>query len=368
MNNKKNKRDIKYETVRVVAMLFVITIHQLDPLRLKLQNPITYNIFSLILLTCNGMFFMLSGKFALQFNYEKEGCYKKYYFNKFVGLIIPVLVYMAIKIVYLMKYVIFIPITFKSVLKTYIKSVIEGYAPTEYWFIYYLIANLIVAPFLARIFKNINKKESCLFFVICLISNALMVYPKLIGINFAVPFYLAGMNVYFFMGSLYDKMITNKKEKVIVIILGIISYGIAVFQLQTGKAINIYDLAPTAILTVAMMYTCITSFIKIRGNTISKIILFLGKHSFSIYLIHMTMLDVATYIFPYNENIPIAFYIVVKVVMILLLSLVATIIIDNTIVKILQKIIIKINESIESKINDFKKKNRKLIGETIRND
>lgn len=79
MNNKKNKRDIKYETVRVVAMLFVITIHQLDPLRLKLQNPITYNIFSLILMTCNGMFFMLSGKFALQFNYEKEGCYKKYY-------------------------------------------------------------------------------------------------------------------------------------------------------------------------------------------------------------------------------------------------------------------------------------------------
>lgn len=359
MEREIKKRDIKYEVIRVVAMVFVITIHQLD--KFEFADPTQHNLLSLIFLTCNGLFFMLSGKFALNFDYSEKNCYKKYYFGKFVKIIIPVLIYMALKQLYLMYFTFNVPITLKSFVKAYILSVTEGYIVTEYWFVYYLIANLLVAPFLARIFKNLNTKECYLFFAICLICNALSVYPHLIGITFAVPFYLSGMNIYFFLGSYIDKITQTKKQKILFIILGIISYIVGFIQLQIGKAVNIFDAAPTAVFVVCLMYILLRDHVKVNRG--SKIIYFLGKYSFSIYLIHVVMMDFMTYIFPYKTSWPISIYVIIKVILILIGSLILAIVIDNTIIKIAKDLVIKLNDKIEEKIQKRKNNAVKLLEE-----
>ena len=59
-------RDVRYDVIRVVAMMFVIAVH---------VNPKPFNsfpwfkdVFDYIVYTCNGMFFMLSGLFAMKKN------------------------------------------------------------------------------------------------------------------------------------------------------------------------------------------------------------------------------------------------------------------------------------------------------------
>ena len=58
------ERDVRYDVIRVVAMMFVIAVH---------VNPKPFNsfpwfkdIFDYIVYTCNGMFFMLSGFFNMR--------------------------------------------------------------------------------------------------------------------------------------------------------------------------------------------------------------------------------------------------------------------------------------------------------------
>lgn len=330
-------RDLKYETIRVVAMIFVIAIHQIDSVSAKGD---IYFFVSLILLTCNPLFFMLSGKFALKFNYDEKDCYKKFYLNKFLKIVIPVFVYMLIKEWYLLKFIFNTPITPFVYLKSLFLSITEGFSYTEYWFIYTLIANLLVVPFTSRIFKKLNKKEMKLFLGIGLLYNALVTYLKLINIELQFPYYLAGNNLYFYLGYCIDSLTETRKEKKKLFALGILSYIISIIQLYTGKYSNIYDIAPTFFFISCSVYVILRDYIKL--NKLKKIILFLGKYSFSIYLIHMMMMDFMTLIFPYNSSIPIVLYIIIKIIMITISSLIVAIILDNTIIKLLKNIIIKI--------------------------
>ena len=360
------KREIKYEIIRVIAMIFVITIHQLDKFKPQFTNPTQHQLLSIVFLTCNGLFFMLSGKFSLNFNYEEKGCYKKYYFGKFIKIIIPALFYMAIKQLYLMHFTFNEKITITSFFRSYTLSVVEGYIVTEYWFVYYLISNLLVAPFIARIFRKMTDKEFYLFFAIALLSNALSVYAQWVGHVFAVPFYLSGMNIYFFLGYFIDKISSTKKQKRVFFILGVISYVVTFICLQLGKTTNIFDVAPTMTFVVCMFYILFRDGIKIKK--MEKTVLLLGRYSFSIYLLHVIMMDVMTWIFPYNEGIPISVYVIIKVIMILISSLTVAILIDNTIIKLLKKVAIKTEKIIETRLRKNRKRKMLVEGRRIVND
>jgi len=57
------KRNINCDLMRVVSMLFVIAIHVE---RSFIKVSFLETVLSTILYTCNGMFFMLSGRFTLK--------------------------------------------------------------------------------------------------------------------------------------------------------------------------------------------------------------------------------------------------------------------------------------------------------------
>lgn len=333
---KKSSRELKYEVIRVVAMIFVIAIHQIDAI--AINNNIYYYI-SLILLTCNPMFFMLSGKFALKFNYEEKGCYKKYYLNKLIKILVPVFIYMIIKEWHVLTFVFKTEITPYVFIKSLFLSIVEGFSVTEYWFIYTLIANLIAVPFTSRIFRNLNKNEMKLFFGIGLAYHALITYLPLVGASFQLPYYLAGYSLYFYFGYCIDTLIKTKKEKKWIFILGILSYIISIIQLYLGKSVNIYDMAPTFFFISCMVYIILRDYVKL--DKIKKVIFFLGKYSFSIYLLHVMMMDITSIIFSYNGMF-MPLYIIIKIIMILISSLVLAIILDNTIVKWSKNIVSKI--------------------------
>lgn len=96
------KRDLKYETIRIVSMFFILILHEINVFADK--NSLLYYIFATILLTGVPCFLMLSGKFAFDIDYNDEEYISKFYKRKFISLIIPVIVYMAIKEFHIMGY------------------------------------------------------------------------------------------------------------------------------------------------------------------------------------------------------------------------------------------------------------------------
>lgn len=94
----KRERVFSYDFIRAVAMIFVISVHSLVVIDFTDQLSFFYfNVMQAVFFTCNGMFFMMSGKFAL--SKGKVDC--AYYFSKFESIIIPMLIFMGIRTVYI---------------------------------------------------------------------------------------------------------------------------------------------------------------------------------------------------------------------------------------------------------------------------
>ena len=80
----KSKRDAQYELIRVIANMLVLLVH-IDLTYVYSDSffgtgSLVREIISAIFFSCNGLFFILSGKFAFNFD-ETKYSYKDYYFK-----------------------------------------------------------------------------------------------------------------------------------------------------------------------------------------------------------------------------------------------------------------------------------------------
>lgn len=69
--------------------------------------------------------------------------------------------------------------------KTYFSNVLSGFSGTEYWFLYILIGNLLLAPILRKAFVEASNKELYFFVFLGLGYNAMITYLPYWGISFA---------------------------------------------------------------------------------------------------------------------------------------------------------------------------------------
>lgn len=154
-NKIKNKRELKYETIRVIAMLFILILHEID---MFLDRTSTlYYILATILLTGVPCFLMISGKFAFK-NVDED--INRYYQKKFRNLIIPILVYMFIKEFHVMGYNLHKEITVYSYIRSLFVSLVNGFSYMEYWFIYQLLSDVLLVPFIRKIHSKCIKERS----------------------------------------------------------------------------------------------------------------------------------------------------------------------------------------------------------------
>lgn len=86
------KRDVQYEFIRAAAMLFVIGVHAVGRMPVDTPRRALYHaVFTLFFFTCNGLFYMLSGKFALEGNYKQKEDRVRFFQKKILNLILPIL-------------------------------------------------------------------------------------------------------------------------------------------------------------------------------------------------------------------------------------------------------------------------------------
>lgn len=285
----KIERNINCDLIRVICMLFVIGIHT-D--RSFIKNPLLDVIVNTLLFTCNGMFYMLSGRFNLQKDFSHKGAYKKYYVNKVITILFPYLLLTCVLSLWDM-----LDAGTWNGIATYIKgtytSLMNTNSTIHLWFMYPLIGMLLGAPFMAKMLYYMSDWELNLLFGIGIGWNIVSIYLTL---DFEVGFLysgwmLSGWVMLFFLGY-YCSRIVNNTNKKFLYLLGAIGGLITVWgkYFIPDRYYNSLDLAVAFIGFTMAFYTFLDKEILIKNTYAKKVILFLAKYSFTIYMLHWHVL------------------------------------------------------------------------------
>jgi acyltransferase 3 len=347
-NNKqsiKPSRDLSYEFIRVIAMILIVFTHEIPNYLGSSRLATSVEIFATVGVT---IFFLLAGKFAFRLNLEDKTLYKKYYWKKAIGLIVPMLVYMAIKNWHVMTYNKQLVVTPIFYVKHFIVSLFNGFYFMEYWFLYVLIALLIAVPFTAKMIQNFNTRDKKAFLIVSLVLATLTTFPPhlnlISGAEFAIKYHFIGYALFFYAGYFIEDFFKSKKSRTLLYFAGAISFIISVFLVLSGINNGYKSTSPF------YFFFTIATFISLRSlgkkllqskskNLLEPIISFLGKHSLGVYMIHMMFLFTLNDLKILPLNILGWF---LSSFIILIVSVVACFILDNTIIKLLQKLFIKI--------------------------
>lgn len=330
------KRQTKYEMIRVVAMLLMIMDHTIVH-----TSDLEYWIVNPVLMLCNPLFFMLSGKFALieQFNCAKD--IVAFYKKKVINLCIPVLIYMIIKS--------FIEIAIEihggkmsleigNIFYIICNNILgNGFKAMDYWFIYVLFGFLLLVPFLSNIFQKLSVRSFSILILICIGFNLLKLYLPFVGIELALKFPFGEWFVYFILGVYLERLKPVNQPFKLYLIGGISCILLNVFLQYKNVSDGVCSYAPTTILIASVCYLLFTKYVLIKNKFLEQIILFLGKHSFSIYLVHIYCTVVAERTIMMLLNVAIVNWFFVYLLTIII-SIVISACIDACFVKPIQRL------------------------------
>ncbi|MCQ2516383.1 MAG: acyltransferase [Saccharofermentans sp.] len=284
------RRNYHLDFIRVVAMLFVISIH------LSWDFPVPLFIaafFRTLFLTANGLFFLLSGYFALRFKEDVDNpaaSYKKFYWKKFCSLVIPFIFYSLFNISCY-----YLGVNEFPNLKTMIMNVFWTIFPSSMnghiWFLYYLIGYMMTAPFIAIMFDKLSDTGLKVFAFLAVGFEiiSIIVFSYILRSDFPVygwPF--ISWYLYFLGGYIINRLGIRKK-KWMFIAIGIVCFLITVAITMLGIELNgLYDDSPLFLFACIGLYLLLESVPIVKP--LQKMLTFLAEHSFAVYLIHITIL------------------------------------------------------------------------------
>lgn len=287
------RRMLAYDLIRVVAMLFVLLLHGMTGLDRadKYANFYYYFVDSLCF-TCNALFFMLSGRFALMW-FEKNSSFREYYLRRASTLLLPVLIFFFLRTLYDARGQ---ALSILQILGLYISNVAGGYAHSDAWFLYTLTAALIAVPFVAKSFCSLSRRQHRLFVVIGLLWTTAADVLNAAGIAFEWQYLFAGWPFYFFLGYSIEKVIVNQKQIRLLWLGAAVSLAAIVALDYRGTTLGIHGFSPLfTCLSLGVYYACRELGAALDRKSIRWLnapITFLARHSFSVYMLHGVLMQI----------------------------------------------------------------------------
>ena len=287
------KRDLRYEFVRSVALILMIGVHvnqhQYEKAGLAGTGfTFMYTVLNSLFLLCNGIYFMLSGRFALSGKFDTKEDIKKYYKNKALKLIFPILVFMFFECLRECDFVFDL-----HLFREYFWRVWGGNNSTIYWFLYVLVGNILVAPFIGKAFKELGDRAAFLLTGLGLLFNAFVTIGENCGHPFNWGFPLAGWSAYFCLGYCVEKLADSKKK---VLIAGIVSvFSLVAIISCSRNAVFVSGLtghSPLYGLTIAGLFVVLCNVYRSgKLKAADMAVKFIGKYSFAAYMVHLPVMD-----------------------------------------------------------------------------
>lgn len=293
------KRMQGIEVLRIFAILMVVLIHSTP----EYINGAETNLAALILQSISRAgficFFIISGYFALN---EKIVSLKEYYYNRFVVIVIPFLIYGYIH--YFMLHFDFgradgALLSFFSLttITDFLQAVIIGpafngpiFISLHFWFVYWIVGAYAVAPFVGHVIQRIESglKLKSIAFLLCLSWFQLYLnryFPKANIIS--VPSISDGWFIYFLIGGLLNGLDLTKYRR-FAYILCISGYALTLLLTWYNFAVLGINQAPYGIDINMVLCACglFIIFQTLRETKLTRWIAKSSKHTYGIYLTH----------------------------------------------------------------------------------
>lgn len=290
------KRIVRWDLLRALAMFFVVVCHSasyLGPIR-GIDTSIAVPEFALI---CDPVFFALSGYFAIR---PLKGRYSNYIFNKIRGVVVPLITYtlclLALNV-----------ITGRvepslGACLGWSYDIISG----GYWFVPTLIPYLVLAPFLFEMFSSLSDKTARHIEAIVYVAFAWGIAASLIRFasssSSVSSFVLiattlvpptvvpGGYFVYFSLGYFIRREEDSLKsgQHRALVLLGLAAWiacpVLAVLGYQRPDPSYLWFLVTVSVFGLF-------AHIDVRSERISGFISFLARHSYGVYLLQYTSID-----------------------------------------------------------------------------
>ncbi len=274
------KREIRFDFIRVTAMLAVVLFHTLghvsaEPYGVKwwIKSSLT-----LLFSASNGLYFLLSGKFNLTEKNSSEPL--RFYIRRSVTVILPFLI---------CSWICYLAETYTVGTEgSYVMALIRTYPSTHYWFVYELAGLLFWTPFFARAVKDIRLRDSIGLTLGVLAAQCLFVLLKDLGIYPGYEMPLMGWPLFYFVGGFADRIPEKWQKRVIA--AGIVSFFLSLFQIRLlpDASHGLQDLSPKYFLLVLALYYLLQK-VPVTGRA-EKTVSAMSRNSYYVYLFHNTVI------------------------------------------------------------------------------
>ena len=274
------KREMKYETVRAAAILFVVLMHlcahiTAEPYGIKWWIKTSLVLFSS---TCNGMFFLLSGRFNLA---EKNAEYPLSFYKRRVwSVIVPFIIASAVCFVW--------ERTLLGEEGGYLNALIEVFPNTHFWFVYELTGLLFWAPFISRMVNALDLNKKLILTAGVLVCQATFVFLKDIGIYPGYELPLMGWPLFFIVGSFADQI--SERWKNIITVIGAVCFFVSMLQMRIfpDSSQGLQDMSPKYFFFVLALYYWIQKIM--LPKPAEKVVSYMAENSYYVYLFHNTVI------------------------------------------------------------------------------
>ena len=330
-------RIFEYDFLRVVAMVFVVAVHALGAIDITHPGSLFFQrVMRATLYTCNGLFFMLSGYFALA---PSRKSYGAYYTEKIGSIGIPMLCIYLLRTVYERLY---LHMDDYPLGEAYLRNLFSDFHGYEYWFLFVLVSMLLVAPVLAKGFAHFSRRDHLVLLSILLLHNTLKTVVEQLDVVYFYHSTFTDWFFYFYLGHALPKVLPEKKHQRWFVIAGPFFLAATVALSYLGITEYIYDLSPVyTVWTIATFFAVCGIGRRVRSKAVQRVFTGVARHSFTVYLTHVMILTpiFAFYQAPVMQSglLSIPLYLLL-VLVIILLSLALAFLLDHTLLRLLRAV------------------------------
>lgn len=333
----KQRRTAWLDGVRVLAALFVIAVHVLEPVaQIQIKGTFRDYFFQavvLTVLTCNLLFFFISG--ALLLPYREETIWE-YYKKRLLKILLPFAVYALF-------YLKLLCATVEGVRSWPAEAALDFIGASimmgpHLWLIYKLLSLYLLVPFLRFMMAKMPERVEKQLFVLILAALALRTASVYFRFELGISLYLDSWLGLFFAGYLLNRKWMRQFD-VLLIFGGTAALALSVW-IYSFRVDYLEIIANCSILEFMMASAIFVIMIRLNGlcSRFSAVLQRLGKRSFSVLMIHLFVMSalLPLGLIPVGlENKSIG-QLVIPYVFICVVSYIIALFVDETAVRVLE--------------------------------
>lgn len=339
-------RILYLDGIRTLAAFLVIAAHVLAPLEgqpFHRDSPLSYLLFlgcMLFALTCNLLFFMLSGALLLPYREESAAVFIR---KRFLKVVLPLLVYS----IFYVRGMCFSVLSWKDWVTGYGKALFSGQmamAP-HLWLVYALIGMYVLVLPLRSLLKCVPERTEKQLAFLTILFLGIRTAGQYLGQEPAITIPLDGWPGIFLMGYFLTREWMRPYDHLW------LKGGAAAFLLSLGTGMLRLDYGQIvyncSLLMLAMASSLFLAVRKLEPylRPVGPLLSAASRYSYSVLLIHWYVLYGLVYNGLLPGQMPLILKILLPILACAILSLALSALVDGTVVAVLERAVIKVVEA-----------------------